>query len=177
MVLTVISWLSSQLESELFVRTYVVDANLAIVLLTASANRCWSLGLMFGDWLMLGLKLTILFGKTYNVHLHYAIHFTKIVRQNEAFNWDAEIGIRLYVETAQSSNWSKLTKHHTTVRSEAAVIKVCVKRQVMRERSALMSEDTHKKVSASMRRFTELDGKVFVWIDNMHRVNHPFHLH
>jgi len=37
---TVISQLSSQLESELFVRTYVVDANLTVVLLIALANRC-----------------------------------------------------------------------------------------------------------------------------------------
>ena len=49
---TAISRLCSQLESELFVRTYVVDANLAVVLLTALANRCWSLGLMFGVWLI-----------------------------------------------------------------------------------------------------------------------------
>jgi len=37
---TVISRLSSQLESELFVPTYVVGANSAVVLLTALANRC-----------------------------------------------------------------------------------------------------------------------------------------
>jgi len=36
----VISRLSSQLESELFVRTYVVGGNLTVVLLTALANRC-----------------------------------------------------------------------------------------------------------------------------------------
>jgi len=67
---TVISRLSSQLESELFVRTYVVCANLAVVLLTVLANRCWSLGLMFWDWLMLWLKLTIFFSKAYSTHLH-----------------------------------------------------------------------------------------------------------
>ena len=41
-----------------------VGAN--IVLVTALENRCWSLGLMFGDWLMLWLKLTILFSKAYS---------------------------------------------------------------------------------------------------------------
>ena len=55
--------------------------------------------------------------------------------------------------------------------------KVHAKREVMRKRSALMSEDTHTKVCVSVRRFTELDGKVFLWIDNMHRANCPFHLH
>jgi len=60
-----ISRLCSQLESELFVRTYVVGANLEVMLLTALANRYWSLGLMFGDWLMLWLKLAILFSKAY----------------------------------------------------------------------------------------------------------------
>jgi len=39
----------------------------------------------------------------------------------------------------------KLTKHRTTVRSEGVVRKVCAKREVMCKRSALMSEDTHKK--------------------------------
>ena len=37
-------------------------------------------------------------------------------------------------------------KHRTTLRSEAAVRKVCAKWEVMRKRSALMSEDTHKKL-------------------------------
>jgi len=37
---TVISQLSQQLESELSVQTYVVGVNLAVVLLTALANRC-----------------------------------------------------------------------------------------------------------------------------------------
>jgi len=72
---------------------------------------------------------------------------------------------------------SKLTKRHTTVWSETSVIKVRAKREVMRKRSALMSEDTHKKVSASIHRFAELHGKVFLWIDNVHRANCPFHLH
>jgi len=42
---------------------------------------------------------------------------------------------------------------------------------------ALMSGDTRtKKVSASVRRLTELNSKVFQWINNMHRANCPFHL-
>jgi len=44
----------------------VVGANLTVVLLTALANRCWSLRLMFGDRLMFWLKLTILFSKAYS---------------------------------------------------------------------------------------------------------------
>jgi len=59
-----------------FVRTYVVGANLAVVLLTALANRCWSLGLMCRDWLMLWLKLTILCSKAYSIHSHYIMLFT-----------------------------------------------------------------------------------------------------
>jgi len=40
------------------------------------------------------------------------------------------------------------------------------------------SEHTHTKIfSATVRRLTELDSKVFLWIDNMHRANCPFHLH
>ena len=61
---TAISRLRLQLESELFVRTYVAGANLAVVLVTALANRCWLLRLMFGDWLMLWLAL--LFSKEYS---------------------------------------------------------------------------------------------------------------
>ena len=45
------------------------------------------LGLMFGDWLMLWLKLTIFFSKAYSIHLHYAIHFTNNVKQSQALNW------------------------------------------------------------------------------------------
>jgi len=42
---------------------------------------------------------------------------------------------------------------------------------------SLKSEDTHtKKVSASVRRLTELDSKVFLWIDHMLRANCRFHL-
>jgi len=108
------------------------------------------------------------------------INNTKWLEDLVDFVWTAahtheeeEIGIRLWVETAKSSNWSKLTKHHTTVRSGPAVRKICEKRKVMRERSALMSEETHKKVSASVRRFTELDGKVFFGLINMHQANFP----
>ena len=147
---TVISRLCSQLESELFVRTYVVGAKLAVVLLTALANRFWSLGLMSGDWYMLWMKLTILFGKEHSIHQHYAIHFTNNVRQSQGFNSVREIGIRLQVQTVKPSNWSKLTKHRMTVRSEAAVRKVCVKRQVMCKRSALnVCRNTKKLVRLS----------------------------
>ena len=44
-------------------RTCVAGANLALVLFTASAKRCWSLRLMLGDWLMHWLKLTTVFSK------------------------------------------------------------------------------------------------------------------
>jgi len=88
---------------------WAVCANLAVVLSTALANRCWSSGLTFGDWLILWLKLSILFSKACSIHLHYAAHFTNNVRQSQAFNW------------VKPSNWSKLTKHRTTVRSEAVV--------------------------------------------------------
>jgi len=64
-----------------------------------------------------------------------------------------------------------------TVQSGTAVRKVFAKQEVMRKRSTLMSEDTQKKVSASVCRFTELDDKAFLWIDNMRRANCPFHLH
>jgi len=61
-----------------------------------------------------------------------------------------------------------------TVRSETAMRKVCAKQEVMHKRSAPMSEDTHKKVSASVWNFTELDDKeLFLWIDNMHHAHCP----
>jgi len=165
---TAISRLCSQLEFELFVRTYVVGANSAVVLLTAFANRCWSLGLMFGDWLMLWLKLTILFSKAYSIHLLYAIHFTmldKAKRLIESF-W------------VKSANWSKLTKHRKTLRNEAVAGKSVRSRNLCANVICPnVLRHTHKKVSASVRRLTELDSKVFLWIDNTHRANCPFHLH
>jgi len=50
-------------------------------------------------------------GVQYSLTVHYAIHFTNHVRQSQAFEsfW------------VKSSNWSKLTKHRTTVRSEVVV--------------------------------------------------------
>jgi len=47
--------------------------------------------------------------------------------------------------------------------------------------NVLLSEDAQKKASAthtkiasaSVGRFTDLDGKVFLWIDNMHRATGP----
>jgi len=102
---TIISQLSSQLESELFVWTYVVGANFAVVLLTALANRCWSLGLMFGYWLMLWLKLTILFNKAYSIHL--LMLFTSQTMLGKAKRLIESLRLELgYVETAKSSNRS-----------------------------------------------------------------------
>ena len=118
---TAISRLCSQLEFELFVRTYVVGANSAVVLLTAFANRCWSLGLMFGDWLMLWLKLTILFSKAYSIHLHHAIHFTNNVKQSQAFNWVALSQITQLIHVNETS-------HDST---EWGCCRKCAKREVM----------------------------------------------
>ena len=132
------------------------------MLLTALAKRCWSLGLMFGDWLILWLKHNFLFSKAYSIHLHYAIHFTNNVRQSQAFNWDI---------LSQSSNWSKLTKHRTTVRSEAVVGKSVWSGSYVQTSFAFVWRHTQKKVSASFDRLTELDSKVFLWIDSMHRAN------
>ena len=91
----VISRLSSQLASELFVRTYVVGANLAVVLFNCINKQILIIRANFGDQLMLWLKLTILFSKAFGIHLNYAIHFTNNVRQSQTFNWVTEIGIRL----------------------------------------------------------------------------------
>ena len=103
---TAISRLCSQLESELFVWNYVVGANLAVVLLTALANICWSLGLMFRDWLMLFSARHIVF--TYIMLFTSQTMLGKAKRLIESF-W------------VKSSNWSKLRKHRMTVRSEAAL--------------------------------------------------------
>ena len=78
----------------------------------------------------------------------------------------------------KSSNWSKLTKHRTTVRSEAAVGKsVRSEKLCANVICPNVWRHKHKKVSASVRRLTELDSKKFLWTDNMHRVNRPFYLH
>ena len=89
-----------------------VGANLAVVLLSASANRCWSLGLMFGDWLMLWLKLTILFSKAHSIFT-YIMLFTSQTMLGKAKRLIESFWVK-------SSNWSKL-KHRMTIRSEAAV--------------------------------------------------------
>jgi len=104
------------------VRTYVVGANLAVVLLTALANRYWSVGLMFGDWLMLWLKLTILFSKAYSIHLHYAIHFTNNVRRSQAF------GLSQIIQLIRANE----TSHDST--EWGCCRKVCTKREVMCKR-------------------------------------------
>jgi len=163
---------------------------------------------MFGDWLMLWLKLTILFSKAYSIHLHYAIHFTNNVRQSQAFNWvilSRTIQLIQLNETwheftyimlftsqtvlgkakrliesfwVKPSNWSKLTKHSMTVRSEAAVGKSVRNGKLCANVTCPnVWRHTQKKVGASVRGLTELVRKVFLWIDNMHRANCPFHLH
>jgi len=108
---TAISRLCSQLESKLFVRTYVVRANFVAMLLTALANRCWSLGLMFGDRLMFWLKL---FFSARHVVFTYIMLFTSQTMLGKAKRLIGSFWVK-------SSNWSKLTKHRTTARSEAAV--------------------------------------------------------
>jgi len=76
----------------------------------------------------------------------------------------------LWIESfwVKSSNWSKLTKHRTTVWSEAVVGKsvrsgkLCVNvicPNVWRH------THTHTKVSASVRGLTELDSKLFLCIE------------
>ena len=58
--------------------------------------------------------------------------------------------------------------------SEAAIRKVWSNREGIRKRSALMSEETKKKTfRASVGRFTELEDKLFLWIDSMRRANLP----
>jgi len=60
---------------------------------------------------------------------------------------------------------------------EAAVRKICANRAVIHQRSALMSEDTHKKVSTSVRRLIKPNGEVYLWINSLHWANCSFHLH
>ena len=58
--------------------------------------------------------------------------------------------------------------------SEATIRKVWSKREDIRKRSALMSEEAKKKIfRASVGRFTEVEGKLSVWIDSMRRANLP----
>ena len=47
-------------------------------------------------------------------------------------------------------------------------------REAIRKRSALMSEETKKKnFRASVERFTELEDKLYFWIDSTRRANLP----
>ena len=58
--------------------------------------------------------------------------------------------------------------------SEATIRKVWSKREDIRKRSALMSEEAKKKTfRASVDRFTEVEDKLYLWIDTMRRVNLP----
>ena len=58
--------------------------------------------------------------------------------------------------------------------NEATIRKVWSKREDIRKRSALMSEEA-KKITfrASVGRFTEVEDKLYLWIDIMRRVNLP----
>ena len=58
--------------------------------------------------------------------------------------------------------------------SEATIRKVCSKREDIRKRSALMSEEAKKKTfRASVGRFTEVEDKLYLWIDGVRRENLP----
>ena len=58
--------------------------------------------------------------------------------------------------------------------SEAAIRKVWSKREDIRKRSALMSEEAKKKTfRAPVGSFTEVEDKLYLWIDSMRRVNLP----
>ena len=58
--------------------------------------------------------------------------------------------------------------------SEATIRKVWSKREDIRKRSALMSEEAKKKTfRASVGRFTEVKDKLYLWIDSMRRANLP----
>ena len=58
--------------------------------------------------------------------------------------------------------------------SEGAIRKIMKNQEVIRKRSALMSEETRaKKFRASVGRFSEIEDKLFLWIDSMRRANLP----
>ena len=58
--------------------------------------------------------------------------------------------------------------------SEATIKKVWSKREDIRKRSALMSEEAKKKTfRASVGRFTEVEDKLYLWIDGVRRENLP----
>jgi hypothetical protein len=56
--------------------------------------------------------------------------------------------------------------------SEGAIRKVWDKREQILERFALMSDEAKKKTfRSSIRRFTELEDMLYIWIDSMCRAN------
>ena len=58
--------------------------------------------------------------------------------------------------------------------SETTTRKFWSKRENIRKRSALMSEEAKKKTfRASVGRSTEVEDKLYLWIDSMRRVNLP----
>ncbi len=58
--------------------------------------------------------------------------------------------------------------------NEGATRKVWDKRVKILERSAIMSDEVKKKTfRSSVGRFTELEDMLYIWIDNMRRVNLP----
>ena len=61
--------------------------------------------------------------------------------------------------------------------SETTIRKVWSKREDVRKRSALMSEEAKKKTfRASVGRITEVEDKLYLWIDSMHEQTCLFHL-
>ena len=91
--------------------------------LSSCAFNC--LSKQFGEWLMLWLKLTILFSKAYSIHLHYAIHFTNNVRQSQVFNW---VILSQIIQLIQVNE----TLHDST--EWGCFRKVCAKREFMCKR-------------------------------------------
>ena len=58
--------------------------------------------------------------------------------------------------------------------SEATIKKVGWKHEDIRKRSALMTEEAKKETfRASVGRFTEVEDKLYLWIDSMHRASLP----
>ena len=55
--------------------------------------------------------------------------------------------------------------------SEATIRKVWSKREDIRNRSALFEEAKKKTFRASVGRFTEVEDKLYLWIDGMRRAN------
>ena len=58
--------------------------------------------------------------------------------------------------------------------NEATIRKVWSKHEDISKCSALMSEEAKKKTfRASVGRFPEVEDKLYLWIDSMHRANLP----